>query len=59
VDEYWLIDWSTRTVDVHRRDAGELRRVATLSGAAGLTSPMLPGFSFPVQRLWMPTGRDS
>jgi Uma2 family endonuclease len=62
VDEDWLIDWQTRTVEVYRREAGGLQRVTTLSSDDDLTSPLLPGFGFAVQRLWMqvggPTGRD-
>jgi Uma2 family endonuclease len=54
VDEYWLIDWQSRSVEVFRREAGELQRVATFSDADELTSPLFPGFRVPVQQLWMP-----
>jgi Uma2 family endonuclease len=56
VDEYWLIDWMTKSVEVYRRAEGQLQSAATLSDADELTSPLLPGFALPVQRLWMPTG---
>lgn len=59
VEEYWLVDWTSKTVDVYRRASGELRHSATLSGPDELTSPLLPGFSLPLQRLWMPVGYGS
>jgi Uma2 family endonuclease len=54
VAEYWVVDWRARTVEVYRRDAGELRLVTTLTDADELTSPLLPGFRHPVARLWDP-----
>lgn len=51
VDEYWIVDWQARRVEVHRRQGAELHRVATLNGDATLTSRLLPGFSCPVARL--------
>ena len=54
VDEYWLIDWSTQTVEVYRRTTGDLQHSATLSGSDELTSPLLPSFGLPLSRLWMP-----
>jgi len=52
VQEYWLVDWRQRTVEVYRHDGRTLQRVATLSGDVALTSPLLPGFSCPLRRLW-------
>jgi Uma2 family endonuclease len=57
VDEYWLVDWSTQTVEVFRRASGDLQHIATLSGSDELTSPLLPGFGLPLSRLWMLVGR--
>jgi Uma2 family endonuclease len=54
VDEYWIVDWRARQVEVYRRVEGELRRVATLTGNDILTSPVLPGFSCPITSLWVP-----
>ena len=45
VDEYWIVDWRARTVDVYRRAGDALEPVATLSGRDRLESPLLPGFS--------------
>jgi Uma2 family endonuclease len=54
VDEYWIVDWRARVVEVYRRLGAELQRVATLTGDATLTSPLLPGFSCPISSLWAP-----
>jgi Uma2 family endonuclease len=52
VEEYWIVDWRARTVEVYRRADGALQLVATLGDADTLTSPLLAGFSCPVTRLW-------
>ena len=57
VDEYWIVDWRTRTVAVFRRNEAALRLVATLGSADTLTSPFLPGFNCPLATLWPPTWR--
>ncbi len=57
VREYWIVDWAFREMDVYRREQGDLLRVATLRGEDVLTSPLLPGFSCPVRRLFEPKYR--
>ncbi len=52
VEEYWIVDCRLRTVEVFRRDGDELALVATLTDDDALTSPLLPGFSFPLRRIW-------
>ncbi|MFN8632396.1 MAG: Uma2 family endonuclease [Chloroflexota bacterium] len=52
VDEYWIVDWRARLVEVYRRLGAELRRVATLTDTDALTSPLLPGFVCPITSLW-------
>jgi Uma2 family endonuclease len=52
VDEYWMVDWSLQTVAVHRRADGALRLAMTLTRDDALTSPLLPGFSFPAAQLF-------
>ena len=59
VDEYWIVDWRARQVEVYRRLAGQLQRVETLTGDDMLTSPLLPGFSCPISRLWVASPSDS
>jgi Uma2 family endonuclease len=55
VQEYWIVDWRQRTVDVYRRIGESLQLVATLGSEDRLTSPLLPGFSCPIATLWSPT----
>jgi Uma2 family endonuclease len=52
VDEYWIVDWRQRTVDVYRRQEGRLESAGTLTGADRLTSPVLPGFDVEVGSLF-------
>ncbi|MBI3969673.1 MAG: Uma2 family endonuclease [Chloroflexi bacterium] len=53
VQEYWLVDWRQRLVEVYRRGAGDtLERVAIRTVRDALESPLLPGFSYPVARLF-------
>jgi Uma2 family endonuclease len=54
VQEYWIVDWQSHQVLVHRRDGGELRPVETLGDGQSLTSPLLPDFSCAVSDLWTP-----
>ena len=57
VDEYWIVDWQARLVEVYRRLGSRLEPIATLTGEDALTSPLLPGFSCPISRLWARTVR--
>jgi len=52
VDEYWIVSWMQRFVEVYRREDAALKLVATLHDTDTLTSPLLPGFSCPVSRLF-------
>src|SRR5712691_7943129 len=52
VREYWIVDWRLQQLEVYRRDQAMLRLVATLFTEDVLTSPLLPGFSCPVARLF-------
>ncbi|MFN8525685.1 MAG: Uma2 family endonuclease [Chloroflexota bacterium] len=52
VTEYWIVDWRARMVQVFRRGEVALALVCTLHDGDTLTSPVLPGFSCPVSRLW-------
>lgn len=55
VQEYWIVDWRQRAVEVYRRLDGNLTRVATLTGDDVLTTPLLPGFACPLGELWAPS----
>jgi Uma2 family endonuclease len=52
VEEYWILDWMMRQVDVFRRDVFGLEFVATLSSSETLQSPLLPGFSCQVKDIF-------
>jgi Uma2 family endonuclease len=60
VDEYWIVDWPTRSVTVFRRAGEPLAHVATLVGDEVLTTPLLPGFAVPVRQFFagLPTDTD-
>jgi Uma2 family endonuclease len=50
--EYWIIDWRLRSVEIYRRDEAQLRLVCTLYEDNALDTPLLEGFSCPVARLF-------
>lgn len=51
VQEYWIMNWRTQQVEVYRRQATQLVLFATLLSTDSLTSPCLPDFSCPVDRI--------
>ncbi len=53
VQEYWIIDWRQRQVEVYRRDQATLRQTATLYPQDLLSSPLLPDFTCPVAPLFI------
>jgi len=52
VDEYWLIDWLVRAVEVYRRQNAALHLVDTLRVDDVLQTPLLPEFSCVVSTLF-------
>jgi Uma2 family endonuclease len=52
VDEYWLVDPVAERIAIYRRRDASLQLVATLSAADTLTSPLLPGFSVSLGKLF-------
>jgi len=54
VREYWLLDTQQRIVEVFRPHEATLRLETTLFGQDELQSPLLPGFTCPVARLFLP-----
>ena len=52
VQEYWILDWRIKQVEVYCRENGELRRTATLLKDDSLTSPLLPEFCCAVAELF-------
>jgi Uma2 family endonuclease len=54
VDEYWIVDWRQRTVEIFRRRDQALTRVTILGDGDSITSPLLRGFEQRVVELWEP-----
>lgn len=52
LNEYWIVDWQQRKVEVYRRHQLALQQLATLYATDTLTSPLLPGFACPVATLF-------
>ena len=52
VNEYWIADPRHSTIEVYRRQDAALRLVATLKVGDTLQTPLLPGFSAPLERLF-------
>jgi len=44
VDEYWIVDWRQRRIEVFRREEARLVLAATLSESDTLKTPLLPAF---------------
>ena len=54
VEEYWLMDWERRLIEVYRRADTGLRLATTITDIDTLTTPLLPGFSVAVSSLFPP-----
>jgi Uma2 family endonuclease len=52
VQEYWIVNWRLRQIEVYRREQASLRLIATLLSNDQLTSPLLPGFSCSVAHIF-------
>lgn len=52
VDEYWVVDPSSQTVEVYTLRAGVLELTATLTHSDTLTSPVLPDFAYVVRDIF-------
>lgn len=53
VDEYWIVDQHKQLLQIFRRDGGVLKLAMTLYPSDTLTSPLLPGFSCLVSRIFI------
>lgn len=56
VDEYWIVSREHQQVEVYRRENAVLKRSATYTVQDIITSPVLPEFQCPVQRLFKQIG---
>ncbi len=54
VEEYWIVDWRARQIAIYRRAGDTLEQTLILTDSDEITSPLLPGFAFPVRDLWEP-----
>jgi Uma2 family endonuclease len=52
VQEYWIVSWQLKTIEIYRRRDAQLQLVSTLLVTDTLTSPLLPGFSTPVAQIF-------
>lgn len=52
VQEYWIVDWRSRQLEVYRRERIELRLVGTFFENDDLTTPLLAGFSCKVSEFF-------
>jgi Uma2 family endonuclease len=52
VKEYWIVDRQLQQIQVYRREQATLKLVATLFSGDDLTSPLLPGFTCAIARLF-------
>ncbi|OIP70541.1 MAG: hypothetical protein AUK43_08835 [Oscillatoriales cyanobacterium CG2_30_40_61] len=52
VQEYWVVNYFTKQVEIYRREQAQLVKVATLLETDEITSPLLPGFSAMVSLLF-------
>ncbi|MGH3471168.1 MAG: Uma2 family endonuclease [Nocardioidaceae bacterium] len=59
VDEYWIADWPSRTMTVYRRDGATLELAATLGADDLLGSPLLPGFSCRMAKVFAGVPEDA
>ncbi|WP_315862672.1 Uma2 family endonuclease [Picosynechococcus sp. PCC 73109] len=52
VQEYWVVDWRLKTIEVYRRNQAQLELVCTLLGDDALTSPLLPDFAIAIDQVF-------
>jgi len=52
VDDYWIVNWQRQQIEIYRREQAALTLAATLYAQDTLTSPLLPGFTCTVSRLF-------
>ena len=52
VQEYWIVNWRVKEIEVYRRENATLQKVMTLLVSDTLTSPLLPEFECSVTSLF-------
>lgn len=52
VQEYWIVDWRLRQIEIYRRQNAQLRMVGTLLETDEISSPLLPEFRCKIERFF-------
>jgi Uma2 family endonuclease len=52
VQEYWIVSWQLKTLEIYRRTEARLQLVGTLLVGDTITSPLLPGFRASVAQIF-------
>jgi Uma2 family endonuclease len=52
VQEYWIVDWRQRLVDIYRREDEDLVHTRRMREPEALESPLLAGFSVPLAQIF-------
>ena len=52
VDEYWIVDPEIDAIQIYRRRGKAFERAAELETGDTLTSPLLPGFALPLEKVF-------
>jgi Uma2 family endonuclease len=52
VQEYWIVNWQLKTLEIYRRAEAQLQLVGTLLVDDSLSSLLLPGFNTPVAEIF-------
>lgn len=52
VQEYWIVNWRLKTLEIYRRSDAYLQLMMTLVGNDTITSPLLPGFTAQLAQLF-------
>jgi len=52
VQEYWIVDRRLQQVQIYRRQQATLTLANTVLAGEDITSPLLPGFAYPVARFF-------
>lgn len=52
VQEYWIVDWRLKQMEVYRRQNAQLVLMATLLANDEITSPLLPEFGCQIQHFF-------
>jgi Uma2 family endonuclease len=52
VQEYWIVDWRLRQIEIYRRENMQLQAISTLLTTDEVTSPLLPRFHCKIERFF-------